>query len=150
LLVARLLTQKADVLVGLLGAIAADPAALVSVATEAGVDARMFFACPDLMLLWCGLACAADYGLAHDPADRGLAFRFCQFLLKKYGLWEPVSCPGSNLMRWSDARLAELFESAPRSAAFVRKLAKDAVALHRRLCSASEHLRAAMAALEVA
>jgi len=150
LLAARLFVEKADALLAMLGAIAADPAALVPVAAEVGVDDGTFRACPDLFLLWCAFQYVADYGLAHDPADRGLAFRFCQFLLNKYGLWEPVSCPGTNLMTWSDARLADLFEAAPACEAYVRKLATDAVGLHRRLCSAAEHLRAAQSLLEVA
>jgi len=150
LLAARLFVEKADALLAMLGAIAADPAKLLPVAAEAGIDGGAFHACLDLYLIWRALECAADYGLGHDPADRGLAFRFCQFLLKKYGLWEPVSCPNSNLMQWSDDRLVELFESAPPCEAYVRKLAKDAVGLHRRLCSAAEHLRAVKALLEVA
>ena len=150
LLAARLFVEKADALLSLLGAIAADPVKLVPVALEAGVDGGVFHACDDLYLLWCGLESACDYGLGRDPADQGLASRFSRFLLKKHGLWEPVSCPGTNLMTWSDARLADLFESAPPCEAYVRKLATDAVGLHRRLCSAAEHLRAAQSLLEVA
>jgi len=147
---ARLFVSKTDALLRLLGAMAADPVGLVPVAQNAGVNSATFHACGDLFLLWCTFQVAADYRLGRELADRRRALQFCRLLLKRHRLWEDVSPRGANVMQWSDDRLVELFESTPRSAVYVRKLAKDAVALHRRLCEAAEHLRQAQSLLEVA
>ena len=139
---ARLADRRHDAERALVGAILADPASLVPVARDSGIEPGDFWS-PDVRLIFCTLVVAHDLGV---PRIIDLAKK----ALKAAKHWDDSSPGFYKGELHSDATLAALADSYPRNPALVRLKAWALLDLSRRQCRAQDHLAEAAVLLDVA
>lgn len=137
---ARLAERRHEAERDLIGSILADPATLVPVARDCGIEPGDFWS-GDTRIIFCTMLVAADLG-------KETVIRLAKRALLDAGSWDATAPAWYAGELHSDATLAALADSYPVCPAAVRLNARRLLDLSRRQCRAQDHINEAAALLD--